>query len=59
MIKKKSIVDEIKDEKKYKDITRFISTHPDGDHVQGLKRLFEYLPCLLPGINILLDLLKR
>jgi len=36
---KKSIVDEIKEEKKYKDITRFISTHPDGDHIQKLDYL--------------------
>jgi beta-lactamase superfamily II metal-dependent hydrolase len=36
---KKEIVDEIKEEKKYKDITRFISTHPDGDHIQRLDYL--------------------
>lgn len=35
-VNKKEIVDEIKEEKKYKDITRFISTHPDGDHIQQL-----------------------
>lgn len=34
-----SIIDEIVQEEKGKDITRFISTHPDEDHIQGLKRL--------------------
>lgn len=43
---KKEIVDEIKKEKKKKDITRFISTHPDGDHIQQ----FDYLD---DEINIL------
>jgi beta-lactamase superfamily II metal-dependent hydrolase len=33
---KKEIVDEIKEEKRNKEITRFISTHPDGDHIQQL-----------------------
>lgn len=32
-----SIVDEIKKESKEKGITRFISTHPDEDHIQGIK----------------------
>ncbi len=36
---KKEIVDEIKDEKKGKSITRFISTHPDEDHIQQLNYL--------------------
>jgi beta-lactamase superfamily II metal-dependent hydrolase len=36
---KKDIVDEIKREKLWKNITRFISTHPDGDHIQGLEYL--------------------
>lgn len=36
---KKEIVDEIKEEKKNKYITRFISTHPDGDHIQKLDYL--------------------
>jgi beta-lactamase superfamily II metal-dependent hydrolase len=33
---REAIVKEIKEEKKGKDITRFISTHPDGDHIQQL-----------------------
>jgi beta-lactamase superfamily II metal-dependent hydrolase len=33
---RKEIVNEIKRESKYKGITRFISTHPDGDHIQQL-----------------------
>lgn len=33
---KEYIVQEIKDEKKDKGITRFISTHPDEDHIQQL-----------------------
>ncbi len=33
---KKDIVDEIKEEKKGKGIFRFISTHPDEDHIQKL-----------------------
>lgn len=36
---KKEIVDEIKEERKNKYITRFISTHPDGDHIQKLDYL--------------------
>ena len=36
---KKEIVDEINAERKYKEITRFISTHPDGDHIQKLDYL--------------------
>lgn len=36
---KKRITDEIKRESKEKDITRFISTHPDEDHFHGLKYL--------------------
>ena len=35
----KSILDEIVTEKSGKDITRFISTHPDEDHLHGLKKL--------------------
>lgn len=34
-----SIVNEIIDKRKNKDITRFISTHPDKDHIGGLKFL--------------------
>src|SRR5699024_1152431 len=33
------ISDEIMQEKKGKDITRFISTHPDEDHICGLEYL--------------------
>lgn len=33
------ILDEIEDVKKGKGITRFISTHPDEDHISGLVRL--------------------
>ena len=36
-----SIIKEIKKESKDKDIIRFISTHPDEDHIKGLKKLFE------------------
>jgi beta-lactamase superfamily II metal-dependent hydrolase len=36
---KEEIVDEIKEEKKNKKITRFISTHPDEDHIQKLDYL--------------------
>lgn len=40
---KKKIVDEIVTESKGKSITRFISTHPDDDHIQGLKYLDEQM----------------
>lgn len=43
---KKEIVDEIKAEKKDKDITRFISTHPDGDHIQKLDYLDDEISIL-------------
>ena len=33
------IINEIKSESKNKGISRFISTHPDEDHIQGLKTL--------------------
>lgn len=36
---KERIVKEIKEESKTKNITRFISTHPDEDHIQGLDYL--------------------
>lgn len=36
---RKEIVDEIVTESKEKAIVRFISTHPDDDHIQGLKYL--------------------
>lgn len=38
---KKAIVSEIKKESSGKGITRFISTHPDEDHLQGIKYLDE------------------
>jgi len=40
---RKRIVDEIKRESKGKEITRFISTHPDEDHVQQLDYLDDEL----------------
>lgn len=43
---KKEIVDEIKNENKSKDITRFISTHPDGDHIQKLDYLDDEISIL-------------
>jgi len=33
------IIDEIREESSDKEITRFISTHPDDDHIRGLARL--------------------
>ncbi len=36
---KENIVDELKEESKHIGITRFISTHPDDDHISGLKYL--------------------
>ena len=36
---KQKITDEIISESNNKDITRFISTHPDEDHIHGLKYL--------------------
>lgn len=36
---KEEIVDEIIEQSKWKGIHRFISTHPDEDHIQGLKYL--------------------
>ena len=35
-----SIIEEIKEESKDKDIIRFISTHPDEDHFKGIEKLF-------------------
>ena len=37
------IVSEIKQEASGKDIIRFISTHPDDDHIHGLKYLDDHL----------------
>lgn len=36
-----NIIDEIKKESEEKGITRFISTHPDEDHIQGIKYINE------------------
>jgi len=36
---KEEIINELKEEKEWKSITRFISTHPDNDHIWGLKYL--------------------
>lgn len=41
---KKDIVDELKDEASGKNITRFISTHPDEDHIQKLDYLDNNMP---------------
>jgi beta-lactamase superfamily II metal-dependent hydrolase len=41
---KEEIVNELKEESKDKNITRFISTHPDEDHIQRLNYLDDNLP---------------
>ena len=41
---KKAIVDELKNQSSGKNITRFISTHPDEDHVQQLDYLDDNMP---------------
>jgi beta-lactamase superfamily II metal-dependent hydrolase len=38
-IDREDIVDEIRDESLDRSLTRFISTHPDDDHIKGLARL--------------------
>lgn len=38
-----TIIAEIESEREKKNITRFISTHPDEDHIHGLKKLNERL----------------
>ncbi|MDN5201266.1 MBL fold metallo-hydrolase [Fulvivirgaceae bacterium BMA10] len=43
---KRPIVQEIKNIKEGKQITRFISTHPDQDHIEGLKYLDEQIDIL-------------
>ncbi len=43
---KDEIVDEILNQKNNKSITRFISTHPDDDHIHGLKYLDDKLNIL-------------
>lgn len=37
------IINEIKSESKDKGVSRFISTHPDEDHIQGINDLFDEL----------------
>lgn len=37
---KEKIIKEVKDKSKKKDIVRFISTHPDEDHIDGIGDLF-------------------
>lgn len=41
---KEWLVEELKQEAKYKGIERFISTHPDEDHFQGIEYLDEKMP---------------
>jgi beta-lactamase superfamily II metal-dependent hydrolase len=41
---KEWLVEELKVESKDKNITRFISTHPDEDHLQGIEYLDEQMP---------------
>lgn len=43
---REDIVKELKDESRNKGITRFISTHPDGDHIQQLDYLDDELNLL-------------
>lgn len=40
------IIEEILSKRGSNDITRFISTHPDDDHIRGLKRLHEKIDIL-------------
>ena len=43
---KEDILDEIDTQRNTKEITRFISTHPDDDHIHGLKELNERINIL-------------
>ena len=43
---RKSILDELDREREGKDVQRFISTHPDQDHIQGLVRLDDHIRIL-------------
>jgi len=45
-VNKKIIIDEIKNESKGRNIIRFISTHPDEDHLQGLEYLDDEMKIL-------------
>lgn len=40
------IIEEIEDESRFKGVNRFISTHPDDDHLKGLARLDDALGIL-------------
>ena len=40
---RKSILDELDREREGKDVQRFISTHPDQDHIQGLVHLDDHI----------------
>ena len=41
---KEWLVDELKQESRSKGVTRFISTHPDEDHIEGIEYLDEQMP---------------
>jgi glyoxylase-like metal-dependent hydrolase (beta-lactamase superfamily II) len=41
-----SIIDELKTESSGKSITRFICTHPDGDHFGGIELLDDQMPIM-------------
>ena len=41
---RKEILEELKDQSRDKTIKRFISTHPDDDHIRGLEYLNEQMP---------------
>lgn len=43
---KETIVTELKEKSKNKGVTRFISTHPDEDHIQGIKYLDKEMPII-------------
>ena len=43
---RKDIVRELKDQRADKNVTRFISTHPDNDHIRGLEYLDDQLKIL-------------
>ena len=43
---KEEILEELKTQSRGKDIIRFISTHPDDDHIRGLKYLNQEMPIL-------------
>jgi len=43
---KKTIIKELKEQSSDKDISRFISTHPDEDHIQQLDYLDDQMPIL-------------